>query len=251
MEPRHRRHQADGRRAEAHHRQLALSTTGINAMLTQATSAPGMVINAALLDADPYALCTPDGMVDLRTGLVKAPDPPRTSTHGPPPSDPRTMPTPRWERFLADAFGEDAEAQHMVSDFQLLLGYSVTGDVGGQVPPLLFDSGTIGKSVLLDVLMRLLGDYADAAPLGFSWHALHGRRAIFCSEVKHGDKYTERSTTWQTPSSPRKDPVRSRYYAGRSESGRNSIERSESAEGRPHPDERSEHDHTGRSSSAG
>lgn len=57
------------------HRRRALSTTGINAMLTQAKSAPGMVLNAALLDADPYALCTPDGIVDLRTGLVKTPDP--------------------------------------------------------------------------------------------------------------------------------------------------------------------------------
>ena len=57
------------------HRRRALSTTGMNAMLTQAKSAPGMVLNAALLDADPYALCTPDGIVDLRTGLVKTPDP--------------------------------------------------------------------------------------------------------------------------------------------------------------------------------
>ncbi|MET9498968.1 DNA primase, partial [Streptomyces sp. NPDC006552] len=43
------------------HRRRALSTTGINAMLTQAKSAPGMVLNAARLDADPYALCTPQG----------------------------------------------------------------------------------------------------------------------------------------------------------------------------------------------
>jgi hypothetical protein len=34
-----------------------------------------MVFNAALLDADPYALATPDGILDLRTGLVKNPDP--------------------------------------------------------------------------------------------------------------------------------------------------------------------------------
>ncbi|MFD0069974.1 DNA primase, partial [Streptomyces sp. NPDC127574] len=82
------------------HRRRALSTTGINAMLTQAKSAPGMVLNAALLDADPYALCTPDGIVDLRTGLLKTPDPnthfhSRSTTVGP-----RPVPTPRWERFL-------------------------------------------------------------------------------------------------------------------------------------------------------
>lgn len=43
------------------HRRRALSTSGLNAMLTQARTAPGMVLNAALLDADPYALCTPRG----------------------------------------------------------------------------------------------------------------------------------------------------------------------------------------------
>ncbi|MDX5568028.1 DNA primase, partial [Streptomyces sp. ID05-04B] len=72
------------------HRRRALSTTGINAMLAQAKSAPGMVLNAALLDADPYALCTPDGIVDLRTGLLKTPDPnkdfhSRSTTVGPQP----------------------------------------------------------------------------------------------------------------------------------------------------------------------
>ncbi|MGY1583754.1 DNA primase family protein [Streptomyces sp. MN13] len=184
------------------HRRRALSTTGINAMLTQAKSAPGMVLNAARLDADPYALCTPDGIVDLRTGVVKTPSPnkdfhSRSTTVGP-----QTVPTPRWQRFLADTFGDDAEGQEMISYLQLLLGYSVTGDVGGQVLPFLFGSGKNGKSVLLDVLMKLLGDYADAAPPGFlmarpyeghptDLAELHGRRVIVCSEVKPGDKFDE------------------------------------------------------------
>ncbi|MER5200003.1 DNA primase family protein [Streptomyces sp. NPDC002755] len=184
------------------HRRRALSTTGINAMLIQAKSAPGMVLNAALLDADPYALCTPDGIVDLRTGLVKVPDPnkdfhSRSTTVGP-----QSLPTPRWERFLTDTFGADAEDRQMIAYLQLLLGYSVTGDVGGQVLPFLFGFGKNGKSVLLDVLMKLLGDYADAAPPGFlmarpyeghptDLAELHGRRVIVCSEVKHGDKFDE------------------------------------------------------------
>ncbi|WP_217144948.1 phage/plasmid primase, P4 family [Streptomyces sp. AC627_RSS907] len=184
------------------HRRRALSTAGMNAMLTQAKSAPGMVLNASRLDADPYALCTPDGVVDLHTGLVSAPDPnkdfhSRSTTVGP-----RQMPTPRWDRFLTDTFGEDAEGREMIGFLQLLLGYSVTGDVGGQVLPFLFGAGKNGKSVLLDVLMKLLGDYADAAPPGFLMSRtydghptdlaeLHGRRVIVCSEVKHGDKFDE------------------------------------------------------------
>ncbi|MET9500104.1 phage/plasmid primase, P4 family, partial [Streptomyces sp. NPDC006552] len=89
-----------------------------------------------------------------------------------------------------------------VDFLQLLLGYSVTGDVGGQVLPFLFGSGKNGKTVLLDVLMKLLGDYADAAPPGFlmsrpyAGHPtdlaeLHGRRVIVCSEVRAGDRFDE------------------------------------------------------------
>jgi putative DNA primase/helicase len=184
------------------HRRRSLSTAGMNAMLTQAKSAPGMVLNAALLDADPYALCTPVGIVDLHTGLIKQPDPnkdfhSRSTTVGP-----SRMPTPRWHRFLHDTFGEDAEGQEMIAFLQLLLGYSLTGDVGGQVMPFLFGAGKNGKSVLLDVLMKLLGDYADAAPPGFlmarpfeghptDLAELHGRRVIVCSEVKPDDKFDE------------------------------------------------------------
>ncbi|MEV2236269.1 phage/plasmid primase, P4 family [Streptomyces phaeochromogenes] len=187
------------------HRRRALSTTGINAMLTQAKSAPGMVLNAARLDADPYALCTPDGIVDLRTTLVKAPDPNKDFHSRSTAVGPQRMLTPRWNRFLTDTFGDDAEGHEMIGFLQLLLGYSVTGDVGGQVLPFLFGSGKNGKngkSVLLDVLMKLLGDYADAAPPGFlmarpyeghptDLAELHGRRVIVCSEVKHGDKFDE------------------------------------------------------------
>ncbi|MFD4482984.1 phage/plasmid primase, P4 family [Streptomyces sp. NPDC058471] len=184
------------------HTQRAMSTAGINAMLTQAKAAPGMVLNATSLDGDPYVLCTPAGIVDLRTGLLRTPDPnkdfhSRSTSVGPQP-----VPIPRWQRFLTDTFGEDAEGQEMIGFLQLLLGYSVTGDVGGQVMPFLFGSGKNGKSVLLDVLMKLLGDYADAAPPGFlmarpfeghptDLAELHGRRVYVCSEVKPGDKFDE------------------------------------------------------------
>ncbi|MEU6594703.1 phage/plasmid primase, P4 family [Streptomyces sp. NPDC046881] len=184
------------------HRRRSMSTTGIKAMLTQAKSAPGMVLNAAALDADPYALCTPDGIVDLRTGLVKTPDPNKDFHSRSTMVGSQPQPTPRWQKFLTDTFGDDAEGREMIDYLQLLLGYSVTGDVGAQILPFLFGTGKNGKSVLLDVLMKLLGDYADAAPPGFlmakpyeghptDLAELHGRRVIVCSEVKPDDKFDE------------------------------------------------------------
>lgn len=76
------------------HRRRALSTSGMNALLMQAKASPGMVMNAALLDADPYALCTPEGVVDLRSGALLPPIRPPSTIPGPPPSHRTPCPPP-------------------------------------------------------------------------------------------------------------------------------------------------------------
>ncbi|GAA2785401.1 phage/plasmid primase, P4 family [Kitasatospora paracochleata] len=184
------------------HRRRALSTNGMNAMLEQAKAAPGMVMHASTLDADPYALCTPAGVVDLRTGLVMPPDPARQCHSRSTTAAPVEMPTPRWYRFLQDTFGTDTEGTEMIRFLHLCLGYSISGDVGAQIMPFLYGRGKNGKSVLLDVMLQLMGDYADAAPPGFlmakafeghptDLAELHGRRIIMCSELKPGDRFDE------------------------------------------------------------
>ncbi|MFI9628907.1 phage/plasmid primase, P4 family [Streptomyces sp. NPDC052042] len=185
------------------HKKRTLSTTGMKAMLTQAKASPDLSVDPDTLDGDPYALCTPDGIVDLKTGRLRKPDPTRDFHSRATSVGPRDMPTPRWHRFLADTFGDDAEGQEMIDFLHLLLGYSITGDVGAQVLPFLHGQGKNGKSVLLDVMIQILGDYADAAPPGFlmdrgafSEHStelteLHGRRLIVCSELKPNDRFDE------------------------------------------------------------
>ena len=184
------------------HRRRSLSTSGMNAMLQQARTAPGMVMNASQLDADPYRLCTPGGVVDLRTGFISPPDPLRHHHSRSTTLAPAAMPTPRWHRFLGDTFGTGEESQQVIEFLHLLLGYSITGDVGAQIMPFLYGLGKNGKSVLLDVMIQLLGDYADAAPPGFlmakafeghptDLAELHGRRIIVCSELKPGDRFDE------------------------------------------------------------
>ncbi|MEV4113290.1 phage/plasmid primase, P4 family [Nonomuraea sp. NPDC049695] len=184
------------------HRRRALSTTGMNALLAQARSAPGMVLSPAMLDADPYALCTPAGVVDLRTGRMSPPDP-ATHLHSRSTTlSPEHAPTPRWHRFLKDTFGDDADGLQTIDFLHLLLGYSITGDVGAQVMPFLYGQGKNGKSVLVEVMLQLMGDYADAAPPGFlmakafdghptDLAELHGRRIVVCSELKPGDRFDE------------------------------------------------------------
>ncbi|MEV8434691.1 phage/plasmid primase, P4 family (plasmid) [Streptomyces sp. HUAS 31] len=185
------------------HKRRTLSTTGVKALLGQAKASPLLSIAPVELDGDPYALCTPAGVVDLRTGRLSAPDPGNGCHSRATGVAPRVMPVPRWDRFLADTFGGDAVGREMIDFLHLLLGYSVTGDVGAQVLPFLHGEGKNGKSVLLDVMMQILGDYADAAPPGFlmdrgsfSEHStelteLHGRRLVVCSELKPNDRFDE------------------------------------------------------------
>ncbi|MFJ1838217.1 phage/plasmid primase, P4 family [Streptomyces sp. NPDC088175] len=187
----------------ASHRRRSMSTPGIKAMLTQAKASPALALDPDVLDGDPYALCTPAGVVDLHTGHLHKPDPEADMHSRATSVAPETMPTPRWHRFLHDTFGDDAKGAETIHFLHLLLGYSVTGDVGAQVLPFLYGTGANGKSVLLDVMTQILGDYAQAAPPGFlmekgkfSEHStelteLHGRRIVVCSELKPNDKFDE------------------------------------------------------------
>ncbi|MEU2027273.1 phage/plasmid primase, P4 family [Streptomyces sp. NPDC016469] len=186
------------------HRRYSSSTSGMKAMLQQAKASPMLSLDAGELDGDPYALCTPAGVVDLKTGRVRPADPYRDfnsrCTRVAPVAE---MGTPRFFAFLTDTFGDDADGKEMIEYLHILLGYSVTGDVGAQVLPFCHGEGANGKSVLLDVVVQILGDYAHSAPPGFlmdrggyTEHTtelteLYGRRLVVCSELKATDRFNE------------------------------------------------------------
>ncbi|MFD7490840.1 phage/plasmid primase, P4 family [Streptomyces sp. NPDC059832] len=187
----------------ATHRKRSESTSGVKALLYQAQAAPSLRLDPDVLDGNIYALCTPCGVVDLRTGELRKPNP-LTDMHSRATIvAPQKMPIPRWENFLRDTFGDDEKGLETTRFLHLLLGYSITGDVGAQILPFLYGSGANGKSVLLEVMTQILGDYANAAPPGFlmekgkfTEHStelteLHGRRIVVCSELKPNDKFNE------------------------------------------------------------
>ncbi|WP_336053846.1 DNA primase family protein [Streptomyces sp. CA2R101] len=187
----------------AAHRRRTQSTSGMKALLQQAQAAPGLSLDPDTLDGNIYALCTPGGVVDLKNGELRKPDPLSDMHSRATTVAPHDMPIPRWYSFLRDTFGDDDKGRETIAFLHLLLGYSVTGDVGAQVLPFLYGSGANGKSVLLEVMMQILGDYANAAPPGFlmekgkfAEHStelteLHGRRIVVCSELKPNDKFNE------------------------------------------------------------
>ncbi len=185
--------------AALRHKQRSLGAIGTTSMLIQAATDTRIVVALDQLDARPYELNTPAGIVDLRTGHLAAADPTHLHTRITAASPVEDADPDRWLRFLADTFdGHDELPGYM----QRLVGYSVTGVVRDHVLPFLFGAGANGKGVFLETVRAVLGDYATTAPSGFlmaknyAGHEteiarLAGARMVVCSEINEGDRFDE------------------------------------------------------------
>lgn len=110
-------------------------------------------------DADPFLANAGDVTLDLNTGTARENRQADyiTKTLG---TEYDSLATcPRWLKFLDEVFNGDKE---LIAFVQRAIGYSLTGDIRAQVIFLLHGGGANGKSVLLAVLNRLLGDYASS-----------------------------------------------------------------------------------------
>ncbi|MFD0358268.1 phage/plasmid primase, P4 family [Streptomyces sp. NPDC127110] len=183
---------------EAKHRMRSLSTAAISAMVTMAQTDPRIVVHAGQLDAHRMLLNTPAGAVDLTTGKLSAPDPAQMHTRATRVAPDENLPTPRWEKFLAQTFGDDQELRGYV---QRMAGYAASGSVRWHILPFLHGPGGNGKGVFLNVLRSVLGDYAATAPNAFLMAGaqrheteiarLHGLRLVIASEVNQEAKFDE------------------------------------------------------------
>jgi putative DNA primase/helicase len=158
----HRAGKLDGNKADQLAKWVKASSnrTRLDAMIYVARS--NTTIEAAWedFDSDPWALNVANGILDLKTGELRAHDPGEMHSKiaGAALGEESA---PRWERFLEEVL-PDAEVRHFV---QKLAGYSITGEVGEHVLPFALGAGANGKSVFLAVIRKVLGDYAaEAAP---------------------------------------------------------------------------------------
>lgn len=109
-------------------------------------------------DADPSKINCKNGLVDLKTGELV----PHSAAHMVTKStavdyNPAAR-SPTWERFLNDIFQGDVE---LIEWIKVALGYSLTGNVDEQVFFTLFGMGANGKTVLTELMLRILGDYGS------------------------------------------------------------------------------------------
>jgi putative DNA primase/helicase len=109
------------------------------------------------LDADPWALNTQGGIVDMTTGTVRPHDPAALCTRITHAAIDAAAGASLWRQFLADITQRDAELQAYL---QRLAGYLATGVTTEDLLAYLFGIGANGKSSFAEALVDVLGDYA-------------------------------------------------------------------------------------------
>lgn len=117
-------------------------------------------VSVTQLDADPMlaGLDNARQVLDLRNGRVRAAKPEEHITRALGISQLGVASAAvQWSAFLEEVFQEDRE---LIAWLQRFVGYALTGLTSEQLFLFLYGYGANGKSVFLDVLNKLLGDYA-------------------------------------------------------------------------------------------
>jgi putative DNA primase/helicase len=191
---------ADGSYAEllTKHARSTGKRSGIENMIAMARTETGIVSAANVFDADRFALNVMNGTIDLRDGELREHRQADMITMLSPVTYDAQALAPTWEAFLKHVL-PDADVRTWV---QRYLGYALTGDTREQCLAFYVGGGANGKSVLLDVVLGVLGDYGlRAAPdlvLAKQGEAhpteiadLEGRRLVVCSEIEQGRTWAE------------------------------------------------------------
>lgn len=149
-------------------------------------------------DADPWLLGCPGATVDLRDASVREPDPADGITRLTA-VRPSFEPAKVWGTFLTEATAGDAA---MIRFLQQWCGYALTGDTREHALLFVYGPGGNGKSVFLNTVAGILGDYATAAAMDTfaasrsdrhptDLAALRGARFVSASETEEGRAWAE------------------------------------------------------------
>jgi len=195
--------------------QRSLSRASVAAGVERfAQSDPGHAVTHEIWDTDPWLLGTPDGTVDLRTGqLLSARREDyitKTTSVGPENAQPYL-----WLRFLDEVTQSDSE---LIRFLQRWAGYCLTGSTREHALLFIYGPGGNGKSVFLNILSKIMGDYcatAQTESLVASKHdrhpaeiaALAGARLVTASETEADRSFAEAKIKALTGS----DPITARF----------------------------------------
>ncbi|MGB8278067.1 MAG: phage/plasmid primase, P4 family [Methylovirgula sp.] len=182
------------------HVQYTSKAPNLYAMIKMAKSEADMTVRLSEFDADPMLLGVANGVLDLRDGtlLPVSPDV-RVSKRCNVVYDPEGN-SLRFDQFLREV-QPDPEVRAFLQRF---VGYCLTGLVNEQKFAFLYGHGANGKSVFIELIAWLLGDYARRISTEMLMHhqrspqgpspdivALKGTRFIFANETEEGRRLDE------------------------------------------------------------
>lgn len=152
---------------------LSESRGKLNAMIDLASSDRKIAATPEMFDSDPFLLNVANGTIDLRTGKLRSHRREDMMTR---------IVNVQWNPdalcLVWDAFLErilpDADVREFV---QRAVGYSLTGDIAEQVFFILWGEGANGKSTFMEIVARIVGEYAQNAA-----------KSTFTSGSKSNDK---------------------------------------------------------------
>jgi len=197
----------------------AESNSKANNVVDIAETHPSMITSYNQLDRDSHLIGAANGLIDLRSGQLLAPDRGRMVTMSTGIPFFADAQAPRWEQYMSEICCGDTE---LVSYLQRAIGYSLTGDTSEQCFFLCHGTGSNGKTTFLNLLGYLAGEYADNTPFstfeagkqsstGQELVALRGKRLISSSETSEGTRLNEARIKALTG----KDPITGRYLFSR------------------------------------
>ncbi len=171
----------------------------IKAVEVLASSDQRIAVTPDIWDADDYLLGTPNGTVDLRTGIMRPARPEDYITKLTACSPADTVNAPVFLKFLDQVTQDDKEMQRFLQQY---LGSCLTGDTRDEAFIFIYGEGQNGKSKLQGAIKGILNDYARTATAeAFTTtkgdrHTtdlamLHNARVVVASETKKGKAWDE------------------------------------------------------------
>lgn len=199
-----------------------LSKTGfVRGVETFVRADPRIAVEHDVWDVDPWVIGVPGGVVELRTGLLRAGRPEEYVSRqcSVAPAAVGTV-APLWLQFLEAATGGDPQTIRFLQKF---LGYCLTGEVNEEVLAFFYGPGGNGKGVFLGVITAILGEYAVAMPMeAFTANGgakmeyyrarMAGHRLVTASETETGATWAESQIKELTGN---ETPVSARHPHGR------------------------------------
>ena len=159
----------------------------------------GLAATVDQWDADPWLLNTPAGVIDLRTGQMRAALSEDYMTKITAVAPDASCQIPLWSKFLATVTSGDGD---LAAYLARVSGYSLTGSIQEHALFFIYGLGGNGKSVFGNTIAGIMGDYHRTAPIETFTESrtdrhptelamLRGARLVTATETEEGRRWAE------------------------------------------------------------